>query len=108
MATACLYCRLQLPHNTEFCPECGRPIESDFEIRPLQPSKWDPPGKEMEAKDNLQHKTQSYPVEASSRVGRAKKKVAPSPSADSNQMRPPCRSTSSRQRYSPKPVPPIP
>src|SRR6266852_2951237 len=36
------------------------------------------------------------------------KKVDPSPSTDSNQMRPPCRSTSSRQRYNPKPVPPMP
>ena len=54
MITACLYCGLQLPDTAEFCPECGRPIERDFEIRPLQPSKWDHPGKEMKAKDNLQ------------------------------------------------------
>jgi predicted RNA-binding Zn-ribbon protein involved in translation (DUF1610 family) len=54
MATTCLYCGLQLPDTAKFCPECGRPIERDFEIRPLQPSAWDRPGKETKAKDNLQ------------------------------------------------------
>ena len=54
MATTCLYCGLQLPDTAEFCPECGRPIERDFEIRPLQPSEWDRLGKEMKAKDDLQ------------------------------------------------------
>jgi zinc-ribbon domain len=54
MTTACLYCGLQLADTAEFCPECGRPIERDFEIRPFQPSAWDRPGKEMKAKDDLQ------------------------------------------------------
>ena len=54
MTIACLYCGLQLPDTAEFCPECGRPIERDFEIRPIQPSAWDRPGKEMKAKDDLQ------------------------------------------------------
>ncbi len=54
MTTACLYCGLQLPDTAEFCPECGRPIERDFKIRPLQPSEWDRLGKEMKAKDDLQ------------------------------------------------------
>ena len=54
MTKACLYCGLQLPDTAEFCPECGRPIERDFEIRPLQPSEWDRLGKEMKAKDDLQ------------------------------------------------------
>ena len=54
MSTACLYCGLQLPDTAEFCPECGRAIERDFEIRPIQPSAWVRPGKEMKAKDDLQ------------------------------------------------------
>jgi predicted amidophosphoribosyltransferase len=54
MATACLYCGLQFPDTAEFCPQCGRPIERGFEIRPLQPSAWDGLGKEMKAKDVLQ------------------------------------------------------
>ena len=37
-------------------------------------------------------------VHSSLRMGRAMKKVEPSPSIDSNQIRPPCRSTISRQR----------
>jgi predicted amidophosphoribosyltransferase len=54
MTTACLYCGLQFPDTAEFCPECGRPIEREFEIRPLQPSAWDRHGKEMKGKDDLQ------------------------------------------------------
>jgi predicted amidophosphoribosyltransferase len=41
MATGCLYCGLQLPDTTEFCPLCGRPIEKGFEIRPIQVSEFD-------------------------------------------------------------------
>jgi hypothetical protein len=40
--------------------------------------------------------------------GSTRKKVEPASSFDSNQRCPPCRSTSSRQMYSPSPVPPIP
>ena len=62
MTTVCLYCGLQFPDTAEFCPECGRPIERDFEIRPLQLSAWDRPGKEMKGKDDLQrqHRVSSY------------------------------------------------
>ena len=35
MAKGCLYCDLQLPDTTDFCPQCGRPIERGFEIRPI-------------------------------------------------------------------------
>src|SRR5437763_4277827 len=41
-------------------------------------------------------------------IGSVKKKVEPTFSRDSNQSCPPCRSTSSRQMYSPSPVPLIP
>jgi hypothetical protein len=37
--------------------------------------------------------------------GSTRKKVEPASSSDSNQRCPPCRSTSSRQMYSPSPVP---
>ena len=29
MAKGCLYCGLQFPDTTRFCPQCGRPIEED-------------------------------------------------------------------------------
>ena len=47
MATVCLYCGLQLPDTTAFCPYCGRPIERGFEIRPIQESELDRLRKEM-------------------------------------------------------------
>ncbi len=28
----CLYCGLQLPDTTDFCPECGRPIEEAIRV----------------------------------------------------------------------------
>lgn len=34
----CLYCGLQFPGTTQFCPNCGRPIEKAFSIRPMQES----------------------------------------------------------------------
>ena len=95
MAIGCLYCGLQLPDTAEFCPECGRLIERGFEIRPIQESEFDYLHKK---KYPFNVVSASYPEEASLRVGRAMKKVEPCPSADSNQIRPPCRSTSSRQR----------
>jgi len=49
----CLHCGLHLPDTTTFCPECGRPIERDFEIRPIQESKIDCPHKKLKSKDNL-------------------------------------------------------
>ena len=99
MAIGCLYCGLQLPDTAEFCPECGRLIERGFEIRPIQESELDCLRKEMKRKDDLLRQQRfCYAVEASSRVGRAMKKVDPCSSADLNQMRPPCRSMSSRQR----------
>ena len=58
----CLHCGLHLPDTTTFCPECGRPIERDFEIRPIQESKIDCP-QEVEGKDNLPLR-QQWPVSA--------------------------------------------
>lgn len=36
MAKYCLYCSLRFSDTTNFCPNCGRPIEKDFSIRPNQ------------------------------------------------------------------------
>src|SRR5260370_1847540 len=32
MAKGCLYCGLQLPETTDFCPQCGRPIEDAVRV----------------------------------------------------------------------------
>ncbi len=32
MAKGCLYCGLQLPETTDFCPQCGRPIEDAIRV----------------------------------------------------------------------------
>ena len=53
MAIGCLYCGLQLPDTAEFCPECGRPRERGFAIRPMQESEFDGLRKEMKGKDDL-------------------------------------------------------
>ena len=47
----CLYCGLQLPDTTDFCPECGRPIERGCEIHPILGSEIDYLYKEMKGKD---------------------------------------------------------
>jgi predicted amidophosphoribosyltransferase len=38
MAKDCLCCGLQFPDTTKFCPNCGRPTEKGFQIRPVQKS----------------------------------------------------------------------
>jgi predicted RNA-binding Zn-ribbon protein involved in translation (DUF1610 family) len=53
IATKCLYCGLQIPDTTAFCPDCGRPIERGFEIRPIQESELDYLRGELKRKDNL-------------------------------------------------------
>ena len=60
MAKGCLYCSLQLPETTEFCPQCGRPIESGFEIRPIQESEFGGFRKEMKGKDDLLRQKEFY------------------------------------------------
>lgn len=36
MARYCLYCGPQFSDTTQFCPNCGRPTEKDFRIRPAR------------------------------------------------------------------------
>lgn len=62
MATGCLYCGLQLPDTTEYCPLCGRPIEKGFEIRPIQVSEFDRLRKEMKNEDDLVRQQRFYYV----------------------------------------------
>ena len=51
--TECLYCRIQLTYTAEFCSQCGRPIERDFAIRPIQESEFDSLLKEMKKIEGL-------------------------------------------------------
>jgi len=43
MTSYCLYCEIRLPDVADFCPECGRPIERGYRIRPTQQSVPDHP-----------------------------------------------------------------
>jgi hypothetical protein len=51
MAKECLYCGLQFADTTTFCPNCGRPTESGFSIRPMQESELDRLRREVQEKD---------------------------------------------------------
>ena len=53
MAKECLYCGLQFADTTTFCPDCGRPTESDFSIRPIQETERDCLRRELQEKDEL-------------------------------------------------------
>ena len=53
MTISCLYCGPQLPDTADFCPDCGRPIERGFAIRPIQESELDGLRKEIKRKDAL-------------------------------------------------------
>jgi predicted amidophosphoribosyltransferase len=53
MSKDCLYCGLQFSDTTRFCPNCGRPTESGFSIRPLQESEVERLRREMREKDDL-------------------------------------------------------
>ena len=53
MAKDCLYCGLQFSDTTNFCPNCGRPTERDFIIRPNQESELDRLRKELQEKADL-------------------------------------------------------
>jgi hypothetical protein len=53
MAKECLYCGLQFSDTTQFCPNCGRLIESGFSIRPIQESEVDCLRREVQEKDEL-------------------------------------------------------
>ena len=69
MARDCLYCGLQFSDTTNFCPNCGRPTERDFIIRPHQESELDRLRKEIQEKDDLIRQlvlTRTMPGEACS------------------------------------------
>jgi hypothetical protein len=53
MAKDCLYCGLQFSDTTQFCPNCGRPAESGFSIRPLQEAELQRLCREVKEKDEL-------------------------------------------------------
>src|SRR5579872_52486 len=55
MTKDCLYCGLQFADTTQFCPNCGRLIESGFSIRPFeeQESEVDCLRRELKEKDDL-------------------------------------------------------
>src|SRR2546421_9437300 len=53
MAKDCLYCGLQFTDTTQFCPNCGRLIESGFSIRLRQESEVDCLRRELKEKDEL-------------------------------------------------------
>ena len=75
MTKECLYCGLQFADTTHFCPNCGRPTERGFRIRPIQESESDLLRREMKEKEDLELKAQlSLP---SSMTGKAMKKVEP-------------------------------
>jgi len=53
MAKDCLYCGLRFSDTTHFCPNCGRPTESGFIIRPIQESELERLCREVKEKDDL-------------------------------------------------------
>ena len=53
MAKSCLYCNFPLPDTADFCPQCGRPVERSFEIRPIQESESGGFRKEMKGNGGL-------------------------------------------------------
>src|SRR6266487_5918142 len=53
MASECLYCRLHFSDTIKFCPNCGRPTESGFRIRPMPESELDHLRRELKEKEDL-------------------------------------------------------
>ncbi len=53
MAKYCLYCGLQSADTTKYCPNCGRPTESGFIVRPMRESELDRLRRELKEKDDL-------------------------------------------------------
>jgi hypothetical protein len=53
MAKDCLYCGLQFADTTNYCPNCGRPTESGFSIRPILESELERLHRELKKKDGL-------------------------------------------------------
>ena len=75
MAISCLYCRLQLPNTADFCPQCGRPIERDFEIRSIQESESGNFRREMKGNDALTQQQGFYSDRT--RTGKLESKKVP-------------------------------
>lgn len=53
MSKHCLYCGLRFSDTTAFCPDCGRPTESGFIVRPMQEAELERLGGELKEKDEL-------------------------------------------------------
>jgi len=53
MTKACLYCGLQFPDDAEFCPNCGRPVASGFQVRSIEQTEVERLGREIQKKDRL-------------------------------------------------------
>lgn len=53
MTKECLYCGLQFSETTKFCPNCGRPTESGFKIRPIQESELERLRRKLKEKEDL-------------------------------------------------------
>jgi hypothetical protein len=53
MTKACLYCNLQFPDDAEFCPNCGRPVTSGFQVRTIEQIEVERLGREIQKKDRL-------------------------------------------------------
>jgi predicted nucleic acid-binding Zn-ribbon protein len=53
MTKDCLYCGLQFSDTTDFCPNCGRPTERGFRIRPVRESELDRLRREIKEKDDM-------------------------------------------------------
>ncbi len=53
MAKDCLYCGLHYSDTTQYCPNCGRPTESGFIVRPRQESELERLRRETKEKDGL-------------------------------------------------------
>jgi predicted nucleic acid-binding Zn-ribbon protein len=53
MSKHCLHCGLRFSDSTAFCPNCGRPTESGFSVRPMQESGLERLGRESKEKDEL-------------------------------------------------------
>lgn len=60
MTKGCLYCGIQLPDTTNFCPKCGRPTEQGFGIRPIQESEFDRLRRETRERDERIQKQGFY------------------------------------------------
>lgn len=74
MPKECLYCGLQFADTTRFCPNCGRPTESGFRVRPVQEFELERLRREIQEKDELRRQlllTRTMQGEASRAAARS-------------------------------------